>query len=240
MSFSSSETGTKKCQDAEDKGIEIVDEEWVREKVEGDGDGDDNSGGDDGSGGDNDEAIEDRYEPPSPPTPYPVTTIFDEQFLANFWDDSTRSKGRPVTDEMFHEVEHKLGFKLPAAYIELIRSQNGGSPKLRGYRVDNSSSSLKRVDLEEVLGCDKEIETSLSGPGGCELMMDEWEYPRIGLYFANCPSGGHDMICLDYRSCGVAGEPVVSHVDQELDYRIVVIAPNFETFVRNLISTDED
>lgn len=43
-----SESGTKKCQDAEDKGVEIVDEDWVRSRVdgdeeeEGDGDGEDN------------------------------------------------------------------------------------------------------------------------------------------------------------------------------------------------------
>jgi hypothetical protein len=33
----SAETGTKKCQDAEEKGIAIVDEDWVRNKVEGNG-----------------------------------------------------------------------------------------------------------------------------------------------------------------------------------------------------------
>jgi hypothetical protein len=28
--------------------------------------------------------------------------------------------------------------------------------------------------------------------------INEWEYPNIGIYFGNCPSGGHDMIALDY------------------------------------------
>ena len=32
--------------------------------------------------------------------------------------------------------------------------------------------------------------------------VGEWEYPDIGIYFGNCPSGGHDMIALDYRTCG--------------------------------------
>jgi hypothetical protein len=219
-----------------------VDEDWVRDKVNGDGDGssgDDGSGDGDGSGNEDDEAIEDRYEPPTPPAPYPVTNIFEEGFLANFWDSSrSGAKGSSVTDEMLYEVEQKLGFKLPASYIELIRSQNGGCPRLTGYRVENTPS-LKRVDIEELLGCDKEVDSSLTGTGGSEFMMDEWEYPRIGLYFGNCPSGGHDMICLDYRKCGVAGEPEVAHLDQELDFRKVVIAPNFETFVRKLVSDDE-
>lgn len=42
------------------------------------------------------------------------------------------------------------------------------------------------------------------------------------------------MVCLDYRACGPAGEPRVVHVDQERDYKIVVVAADFEAFVRGL------
>lgn len=35
----SSETGTKKCQDAEAKGVTIVDEKWIRDKIAGGGSG---------------------------------------------------------------------------------------------------------------------------------------------------------------------------------------------------------
>jgi hypothetical protein len=41
------------------------------------------------------------------------------------------------------------------------------------------------------------------------------------------------MIALDYRS---PGEPAVVHVDQELGYRITVLAPDFETFVAGLVN----
>jgi hypothetical protein len=54
-----SESGTKKCQDAEDKGIEIVDEDWVRSVVDGGGDDDDDEEGD-GDEGDDDEDEEER------------------------------------------------------------------------------------------------------------------------------------------------------------------------------------
>lgn len=43
---------------------------------------------------------------------------------------------------------------------------------------------------------------------------------------------------LDYRHCGKDGEPEVVHVDQEFDYEITFLAPNFETFIRGLVSED--
>jgi hypothetical protein len=46
------------------------------------------------------------------------------------------------------------------------------------------------------------------------------------------------MICLDYRECGIEGEPQVVHIDQELDYKITFVAPNFESFIRGLEKED--
>ena len=42
------------------------------------------------------------------------------------------------------------------------------------------------------------------------------------------------MLCLDYRECGPAGEPKVVHVDEAFDYRITMVAQNFETFIKGL------
>ena len=70
-------------------------------------------------------------------------------------------------------------------------------------------------------------------------MIDEWEYPDIGVAICDCPSAGHDMIFLDYRECGRNGEPKVVHIDQEWDYRITVLADNFEELIRKL-TTEEN
>jgi len=67
-------------------------------------------------------------------------------------------------------------------------------------------------------------------------MKDEWEYPDIGIYICDCPSAGHDMIALDYTESGKTGEPRVVHVDQESDYKVTILANNFEEFIKNLVS----
>jgi hypothetical protein len=69
---------------------------------------------------------------------------------------------------------------------------------------------------------------------GQSLLAEEWGYPDLGVYFADCPSAGHDMIAMDYRSVGPTGEPRIVHVDQEWDYAVTVLAPNFAEFVRGL------
>jgi hypothetical protein len=64
-------------------------------------------------------------------------------------------------------------------------------------------------------------EFSLCGALGSAFWVAEWGYPDIGIYIADCPSAGHDMIALDYRR---PGEPPVVHVDQEWGYQITVLA----------------
>ena len=48
----------------------------------------------------------------------------------------------------------------------------------------------------------QEKSCSLCGELGSQFMIDEWEYPAIGVAICDCPSAGHDMIFLDYRDCG--------------------------------------
>ena len=69
-------------------------------------------------------------------------------------------------------------------------------------------------------------------------MMEEWEYPPIGIYFADTPSAGHEMLCLDHRNVGDGVEPTVVHVDHEADFRITFVAESFEAFIRGLRPED--
>lgn len=157
----------------------------------------------------------------------------DHLDLATFWKSSDYARrkyvGAPVTDEMIQAVQAELGCRLPAAYVELLRSQNGGVPVRTRHRASQPTSWAEdHVALTGIFGLDRRKLSSLCGEFGSRFWTDMWEYPAIGVYFADCPSAGHDMLCLDYRMCGPEGEPAVVHVDH------TPLADNFEAFLRGL------
>jgi hypothetical protein len=158
---------------------------------------------------------------------------------ADFWADSDYARqtyvSAPLTGEMLAIVERTLGYRLPAAYVELSKRQNGGIPKRTCHRAPSRTTwAADHIAIHAISAISTFPETALCGGIGSRFWNDEWGYPSIGVYFADCPSAGHDMVCLDYSQCGPTGEPRVVHVDQEVDYRITVIAPSFEAFLGGL------
>jgi hypothetical protein len=165
--------------------------------------------------------------------------FWDDFHVEQFWEQSEYATeayvGPPVTDELVAEVERKLGYRLPESYVEFMKLQNGGIPRKTSHRTQERTSwAPDHVAITGLLSIGSEKSYSLCGDLGSQFMIEEWEYPPIGVYFADCPSAGHDMLCLDYRECGPEGEPRVVHVDQEWDYRITFVAENFESFIRHL------
>jgi hypothetical protein len=160
----------------------------------------------------------------------------------DFWQDSEHDSDYtddPLRPEKVSLVESALGFKLPAAYIELMKSQNGGFPVRTCHRTAKPTYWAKdHIAIVGIFAIGDAKPCSLCGHVGSEFWVAEWGYPRIGVYFADCPSQGHDMLCLDYRSCGPQGEPSVVHVAQERDYEITFVAPSFEAFIKGLQSED--
>ena len=168
--------------------------------------------------------------------------IFGNFDVSDFWDNSEYAKkeyvGEPITDELVVSIENDLGYKLPQAYIELMKCQNGGTPRLTNHRTQEPTWAKDHCTITGIFGINKSKQSSLGGPLGSQFMIDEWGYPSIGIYFCDCPSAGHDMLCLDYRKCGADGEPQVVHVDQEYDYKITFVATNFEQFIRGLVGDE--
>ncbi|MCL9782108.1 SMI1/KNR4 family protein [Vibrio sp. S4M6] len=163
---------------------------------------------------------------------------------SQFWEDSDYAReeyvSEPFNDETLTQVEKELGYKLPESYINLLKTQNGGIP-INTCAPSNEPTSWAsdHAAIAGIFGIGREKSYSLCGSLGSQFMIDEWEYPKIGVYICDCPSAGHDMIALDYRECGKDGEPKVVHVDQDDDYKVTFLAENFSEFIKSLKHEDE-
>lgn len=169
-----------------------------------------------------------------------MKVMFDGFDFTNFWDTASYAEEYESafpSDELIESIERELGYKLPASYIWLMKQHNGGIPVNACYPTNVPTSWAEdHVAIAGIFGIGREKTYSLCGSLGSQFMIDEWEYPAIGVAICDCPSAGHDMIFLDYRECGAAGEPKVVHIDQEEDYKITPLADNFEEFIRGLVS----
>ena len=169
--------------------------------------------------------------------------IFHDFDFSDFWDDSEYSINEYVgefpTDELILSVEKELDYKLPASYIELMKLHNGGTPKNCCFpTIESTSWAEDHCAITGIMGIGRKKAYSLCGSLGSQFMIDEWGYPNTGIFICDCPSAGHDMIMLDYEKCGKYGEPQVVHVDQEWDYKKTLLAKDFETFIRGLVTEE--
>ena len=165
--------------------------------------------------------------------------IFADFDTEHFWEPSEYALreyvGDQLTDQAVADVERELGYRLPPSYVELMRVQNGGFPRRKAHRTSEATTwATDHIAIQGLYSIGGDKRCSLCGECGSRFWSTEWGYPEIGVYFADCPSAGHDMLCLDYRACGPTGEPSVVHVDQEWNYRIVTLAESFEAFIRGL------
>lgn len=170
--------------------------------------------------------------------------FFNDFDLTDFWDNDEYSKKEYIDvfpdDELVSSIEQELGYKLPASYIELMKLQNGGTPKKTCFPSSESTSWAEdHIAITGIMGIGRNKRYSVCGDLGSQFMIAEWEYPNDGVYICDCPSAGHDMILLDYSKCGKSGEPEVVHVDQEDDYRKTFLAKDFETFIKGLKDEEE-
>ena len=165
--------------------------------------------------------------------------------FAGFWNDCDYSLkryiGRIPTDTDITEAEAMLGYRLPASYKALISQHNGGLLKKNCFENPLQRDWTPRTfGIENIYGIDSDKSNSLCGDMGSKFWIKEWGYPDIGVAICGCPSGGHDMIFLDYTDCGPEGEPCVVHIAQESNYEITYLADCFEDFVRGLVPMEED
>jgi SMI1 / KNR4 family. len=159
-----------------------------------------------------------------------------------FWDESDYYKSpNSISDNAIQEVEEQLGYKLPQSYINLIRTQNGGTPRNTCFRTLTANSYAEdHIAISAIHGIGGMWGID-SRELGSKFMIEEWGYPDIGIVICSCPSAGHDSIMLDYSDCGPSGEPRVIHVDVETlgDPQITILAQDFQSFISGLVSEEE-
>ncbi|WP_336763210.1 SMI1/KNR4 family protein [Paenibacillus sp. USHLN196] len=159
-----------------------------------------------------------------------------------FWNDSAEAADQyvlaPPTDGQVESVEEQLVFKLPTSYINMMKIHNGGVPHYRYYPVSQAEAAKKiRVEVAGILGIGREKAHSLGGEAGSRYIIEKGGYPEIGVVLCECPSES-EVVMLDYRESGNAGEPEVVHVDKKESYKITWLAPNFETFIQGLLNEE--
>lgn len=165
-----------------------------------------------------------------------INMLIKDYDFSSFWDDTEYAKKTYIeeypSDQLIQELEDSLGYKLPASYIWLMKQHNGGVPFYQYFPCSEPTSwAADHIAISCIAGIGVDKANSIGGTCGSRFMIEEWNYPNIGVAICDCPSAGHDMIFLDYRECGPEGEPSVVHIDQEYDYKITKLADTFDDFI---------
>ncbi|MFF1447539.1 SMI1/KNR4 family protein [Streptomyces sp. NPDC058274] len=140
-----------------------------------------------------------------------------------------------MTDEMVEDAERLLGISLPASLLTLLRVQNGGGVAERWNVFPTpvpTSWNDNHVPFGDLLGVGRrERMTSLLD---APYLVEEWDLPAPIVLLSG---DGHCWVALDYRACGRQGDPSVTWFDTDAESDLV-LAPDFESFVEGLTSTD--
>lgn len=146
-----------------------------------------------------------------------------ERFFRHDW--PSQWDGPPLTDALISTAERRLGVRLPAAYVALLRERNGGWARLRHPKAP--CFGFKGVGSEEGVDALQDDGRRLN-----DVLIANWGFPRDSVVLF-CHHGG---LCLDYGPCGPDGEPCVVWVNAEYlpTVRIETVAPDFATFLDGL------
>lgn len=145
-------------------------------------------------------------------------------------------EGPPLTGAMVAAAERELGVTLPSAYVDLMRSCNGGYTRDAALATSQPVSwAADHVSVDSINGIPAIGERGPFGTGLGILksgyMTAEWGLPE-GLVLLT--GDGHWWIALDYRASGPAGPPTIVWIDVEMG-EDVPLADGFDTFLANLV-----
>ena len=114
--------------------------------------------------------------------------FFGDFDLTNFWEKSEYALKtyvcEPLTTELIISIESELGYKLPASYLDLMKTQNGGIPLNRCFPTKAPTSwAHDHIAITGIFGVGRKKSYSLGGGLGSQFMIDEWGVSRYwGVY----------------------------------------------------------
>ncbi|KAL0230689.1 hypothetical protein PCE1_004245 [Barthelona sp. PCE] len=164
---------------------------------------------------------------PEPEIKFDVQPFFDFD-LVEFWGPAKHTTPTPFSEDVLTQFrKEKPQFHLPDSYLAFLRVRNGGYCTKDMVPTDDPECPIgveSFFPIENLIGDNTD-------------WIDEWGYPSEYLYIADTPSGGHDMIALDYSVDPL--EPRVVNIDQEMEYRVLVVADCFEEFIKKMKTSEE-
>lgn len=136
---------------------------------------------------------------------------FDE-VRATLWGEGRYGLRPPLTDAVVQDAERRLGVRLPASLLEILRVRNGGEVAQRWNAFPTAvptSWSENHVPLDHVMGIGRhDGQSSLLDTA---YLVEEWGLPFPLVLLSG---DGHCWIGLDYRGSGKRGEPSVTWFDR--------------------------
>jgi len=95
---------------------------------------------------------------------------------------------QPPPEALVLSIEEQLGYVLPSAYKELARLRNGGILRRNAHASPRPTTwAADHVAVTGIFAVGRRARFSLCGELGQALWLDEWGYPRLGVYFADTP-----------------------------------------------------
>ncbi|MER5204933.1 SMI1/KNR4 family protein [Streptomyces sp. NPDC002825] len=156
---------------------------------------------------------------------------FDE-VKTGFWDEGRHEVRAPLSDAAVRDAEQRLGVRLPAALLELLRVRNGGvvAESWNAYPTHvRTSWSDDHVPFDDLMGIGDVDGDHLSILDSA-CLIEEWGLPSPLVLLSG---EGHWWIALDYRACGADGEPSVAWFDPDEGSELP-LAGDFRSFVEGL------
>ena len=159
--------------------------------------------------------------------------------LQGMFEEDEEGESPPLKAVMVRAAEKALGYRLPTAYVEMLKVCNGAALKRSVFPTKKCPRwADDHVAFEQVMGIGGDW--GIDGETGSAYLITEWDYPNVGVVIS---SDGHTAFMLDYSKCGPEGEPQVIWIDTETASGkpdVVVLAPDFGTFLAKLREAPED